>query len=399
MDESVLLRLLREGESYRAECKETLKGDAPDRIREAICAFANDLPGQGETGVVFVGVRDDGSCAGLRVTDELLRQLSDMRSDGNILPPPTLTVRKLVLEGREIAVVCVEPSLAPPVRFGGRVHVRVGPRRGVATAEEELRLAERGRTLHSSFDARPVEAATLADLDLDLFERTYLPCAVSPDALAANTRSREHQLTSLGFATGKPDQRPTVAGIIVFGTDPCAFVSGAAVQFVRLAGADLDTPIQDEKRIAGPLPDVLRRLDEVFEAHIRVAVDATAGALEVRRPDYPMVAIQQLARNAVLHRTYEWSNAPVRLYWFDDRIEIHSPGGPFGQVDRANFGRPGVTDYRNPRLAEAMRNLGYVQRFGVGIPMAQRALADNGNPPAEFAVEDALVAVTLRRAS
>jgi ATP-dependent DNA helicase RecG len=86
----------------------------------------------------------------------------------------------------------------------------------------------------------------------------------------------------------------------------------------------------------------------------------------------------------------------VRVTWFADRIEIQNPGGPFGQVTRENFGQPGVTDYRNPHLAEAMRNLGYVQRFGVGIPLARKALADNGNPAPEFTCEASYTLVTVR---
>ncbi len=118
---------------------------------------------------------------------------------------------------------------------------------------------------------------------------------------------------------------------------------------------------------------------------------------QLRRPDYPVVALQQLARNAVMHRTYEGTYAPVRITWFSDRVEIQNPGGPFGQVNRQNFGQPGVTDYRNPYLAEAMKNLGYVQRFGVGIPLARKELQKNGNPPPEFIVEDAHVLVIVRR--
>jgi ATP-dependent DNA helicase RecG len=104
-----------------------------------------------------------------------------------------------------------------------------------------------------------------------------------------------------------------------------------------------------------------------------------------------------LARNAILHRTYEGTNAPVRINWFSDRIEIHSPGGPFGQVTKENFGQPGVTDYRNPHLAEAMRVLGYVQRFGLGIQIARQMLADNGNPPPEFDVEQNFILALVRR--
>ena len=112
--------------------------------------------------------------------------------------------------------------------------------------------------------------------------------------------------------------------------------------------------------------------------------------------NYPLAALQQLTRNAVMHRTYENTNAPIRVYWFNDRIEIHSPGGPFGLVTAENFGKPGYADYRNPHIAEAMKVLGYVQRFGVGIATAQRALLENGNPPAEFTVEQNLVMATLR---
>jgi ATP-dependent DNA helicase RecG len=107
----------------------------------------------------------------------------------------------------------------------------------------------------------------------------------------------------------------------------------------------------------------------------------------VRRYLYPPAALQQLSRNAVMHRAYKSTNAPVRAYWFDDRIEIISPGGPFGEVTIANFGQPGIADYRNPHLAEAMRVLNLVQRFGVGIALAQAALRDNGNPPVRFEVD------------
>ena len=124
-----------------------------------------------------------------------------------------------------------------------------------------------------------------------------------------------------------------------------------------------------------------------------------AGPVETRRQPYPPAALQQLVRNAVMHRTYEATNAPVRVTWFDDRIEIMNPGGPYGVVTVETFGRPGVADYRNPNLAEALRVLGFVQRFGVGIPTARRELAGNGNPAPEFKVEPNYIAVIVRTAS
>lgn len=58
----------------------------------------------------------------------------------------------------------------------------------------------------------------------------------------------------------------------------------------------------------------------------------------------------------------------------------------------------GATDYRNPKLAEAMNVLGLVEKFGVGIAIAQRALAANGNPPAKLRPEPSRVVVVMEPA-
>lgn len=395
ISDAELLELLRNAESDRVERKSSAK--EIDKIAEAVCALANDLAGHGKPGVIFVGVNDDGTCSGLAVTDELLRKLADIRSSGNIVPIPQMTVQKRILDGCELAVILVQPADSPPVRYKGRVCVRVGPRRAVADAQEERILAERRRARDLPWDLRPFPSARLADLDLDLFVREYLPSAVDPSILQENNRSIEEQLASLRFVESASHPVPTALGLLVCGKDPRRFVPGAYIQFLRIGGTDLTDPIKDQKEIDGVLPEMLRRLDELFEVHIQVASDLTSGPVEIKRPDYPLPALQQIARNAIMHRDYETSHAPVRITWFEDRIEILNPGGPFGLVNRTNFGQPGVTDYRNPHLAEALKNLGYVQRFGVGIALARQELRRNGNPDLEFQVEDRYILATLRR--
>jgi ATP-dependent DNA helicase RecG len=392
LSDAELERLMIDLESDRVERKASLSDSKV--VRENICALANDLPGHGLPGFIFIGVDNDGTPSGLAVTDELLRNLAQMRSDGNILPQPEITVERRCLKGHQVAVVKVMPALAPPVAYKGRVYVRVGPTRQVATREEERRLAERRRAQDLPFDHLPATGASLEDLDLDLFRREYLPNAVAPDVLAGNARSLEDQLRALRFS----DERatPSHAALLVFGKDSQAWLPGAYVQFIRLDGDRLTDPVKDQKVVAGSLDALIRRLEEVFQAHISVAADVTGSVTEQRSPEYPLVALQQVYRNALCHRTYEGTNAPVRVTWYNSRIEIHSPGGLYGVVNPENI-LTGATDYRNPLLAEAMKVLGFVQRFGLGLPLARQELEKNGNPPLEFSFQPSSVLVTIRR--
>lgn len=388
--------MLADLESDLVERKETFKGDAPTAVREAVCAFANDLPNHCRPGVVFIGARDNGTPSGLPITDELLRQLADIKTDGNIMPPPSLSVAKQQLKGVEMAVITVLPADSPPVRHRGRVWIRIGPRRGIASAQDERILNEKRRHRDRPFDVQPMTVAAIEDLDQVRFQAEYLRAAVPVDILEANDRSPVQQLAATKMIVSEGQPIPTVLGLLVVGKTTRSFLPGAYVQFLRIQGVALDEPIVDEELIDGTVADMVRRLEEKLIAHNRTRVDFVSGPQERRTALYPLVALQQLGRNAILHRSYEATNAPVRVYWYDDRIEISSPGGPYGQVTVENFGAPGLTDYRNPNLAEAMHALGFVQRFGGGIVAARTALQRNGNPPPEFRVDQGYVLAIVR---
>jgi ATP-dependent DNA helicase RecG len=383
--------LLNDLESDRVERKEAWTGDAPDKGSQAICAFANDLPNHRQPGVLFVGADDHGNPSLLKITDQLLTTLADARANGNILPPPSMTVEKRTLKGADLAVVTVWPADAPPVRYRGRIWIRVGPTRRLATAQDERILSEKRRHHDIPFDIWPRPSAKISDLSRTFFEEEYLPGAFAPEILAANERSYEQRLSACRMIVAEDEPVPTVLGLLALSRAPNRWLPGAYIQFLRVQGTQWSDPIVDEAVLDGHLASMIRRLDEKMAAHNRVTVDFTSQDREVRRFLYPPVALQQLTRNAVMHRAYESTNAPIRAYWFDDRIEIMNPGGPFGNVTAANFGRPGNADYRNPHLAEAMRVLNLVQRFGVGIALAQAALRENGNPPVSFEVDESKV--------
>ena len=391
--------LLDDLESDRAERKESWAGSAPEKVREAVCAFANDLPGHALPGVVFVGAKDDGSPSGSPVTDQLLLTLADIKTDGKTVPQPSLTVEKRRLKGADMAVIIVWPADAPPVRFGGRIWIRIGPRRGLASAQDERILNERRRHRDIPFDISPRPSARPEDLSRAYFEEEYLPGAFAPDVLAANERTYEQRLSACRMIVAADEPTPTVLGLLVLSTHPQRWLPGAYIQFLRIQGNEWSDPVIDEAVLDGRLARMMERLDDMLTSHNRVKVDFTSGPVEKRHHTYPPEALQQLTRNAVMHRSYEGNNAPVRVYWFDDRIEIISVGGPFGDVTPENFGTPGLADYRNPHLAEAMRVLRLVQRFGVGISIAQSSLAQNGNPPLAFEVDASRVVARVYPAS
>lgn len=393
LPDAELKRLSKDLESDRVERKRSASDGT--KIRRSVCAFANNLPAYGRPGILLVGVEDDGSCSGISVSDKLLKDLAGVRDDGNTIPLPSITVEKRVLDGYEVAVMVVEPSPNPPVRYRGRVWVRIGPTTRLATAEEEQRLSERRTAGDLPFDMGPCADATLEDLDIRYIETEYLPRSVATDVLDQNQRPLLHQLRSLRLLV---DKKPTWGALLALSADPLGWLPGAYVQMIRLDGAEITDPIQAEHRLTGRLEDVLTRLDELLRLNIRTRVDMTSQMRETRQPDYPLVALQQLARNAVMHRRYDGTNAPVRIHWFTDRVEMASPGGLYGQVTSENIGK-GVTDYRNPLLAEIMHHLGFAQRFGVGIPLARREMCLNGNPEPEFHFDPTHVSVTVRPSS
>ncbi len=228
-----LIRLLAQGEADRIERTTSTKDT--DKFSEAVTAFANDLPNHGLPGYLVVGVNDNGAPSGLEVTDQLLQNLGALRSDGNIQPLPSLNVAKFRLPGGDVAVVEVLPSDLPPVRYKGRVCIRVGPRKGVANQQDERILTEKRIAHARTFDALPCFGSSMDALVTDLFLTTYLSQAVAPEVIAENNRDLAIQLGSLRFYDlGR--QCPTNAGILLFGKNPLQWLPGSYIQFLRLEG-------------------------------------------------------------------------------------------------------------------------------------------------------------------
>ena len=196
-----------------------------------------------------------------------------MKSDGNILPLPVMSVEKRTLNGSEMAIVTVMPSDMPPVKYDGRVWIRTGPRRSLASEQEERILSERRRFKNLPYDLHPVPSASLADLSRLFFEEEYLPKAFAADVLYKDKRSYEERLSSCRMIVSPDDPTPTVLGILTLSKSPHDFIPCARIQFLRFQGTAWGGPIVDEHRIDGNLAKQIEQLDQKLVSHNRVLVD------------------------------------------------------------------------------------------------------------------------------
>jgi ATP-dependent DNA helicase RecG len=374
--------LLFDIESDRIE--RTISTNNTDKFCEAICAFSNDFPNHKKNGYLIIGVDDKtGKAVGLNITDAILKNLSGIRDDGNILPKPAISVQKYTIEGGDIAVVEVFPSFFPPVRYRGRVWIRNGPRKAIAGEVEERRLTEKRTSSAKTYDARPCIGSGIHDLNLELFKLTYQPQAIDRDTIAENHRDIKLQLASLRLYDLIHDC-PTNAGILLLGMDPLYYFQGAYIQYLKYEGTEVSAePI--DVRFSGALITILKSFEDFIKFNIvKSKAIRGEGMSEDNVANYPFWALRELFMNAIMHRDYE-SNAPIYINEFDDRIEVINSGGLYGDVRPENF--PNASDYRNPIIAESLKVLGYINKYNFGVRHAQRLLQENSSPAPKFDLE------------
>lgn len=373
--------LLHSTETFRVE--RTISTSDMDKFQEAICAFSNDLPNSRKKGYLILGAYDNGTLSGLKVTDDMLKKIAAIRSSGNILPIPVMSVDKYVFPEGEVLVAEVTPSMLPPVRYRGRTFIRIGPRRDIATEAEERILAERRTSYMATFDTMPCLAAKLSDIDTELVRSKYLEKLIDKELLAVDSRPVEEQLSAVGMYDTE-NNCPTNAAMVLFGRHPRRFMPGLYVQYVRFKGEDVSSEVENEIQLEGNYCELLPRLETLLELSVIKKKPVFVSMLrEEMVSNFPYTAIRELVMNGCMHRDLQ-SNMPLRIYEFAHHLEIANAGGLYGNARPENF--PTINDYRNPLIASAMKTMGYVNMFNRGVGQVQTDLKENGNPPAEFVV-------------
>lgn len=356
---------------------------SPSAIAEGLISLANSHGGVAVLGVTKNGKpQAGGDPAQMQERTVLAGLLADPPL---ILPSPQI----IDLEGTPLVVVQVPSGLPHIYSLQGRYLTRTaGQSRPLTTPELRRLLFERA---DAGFENGLVENATLDDLDRGQIRR-YL------ETIQAGPQEDVGQLlVSRGCVVRQndgSDYSPTVAGILLFGRSPQAFLRSAEIVCVRYPGPDMgDEFVRQE--IGGPLGDQIRQAEAFVVGNMRRDM-RIAGMVREEVNEYPVAVVREAIVNAVAHRDYSIRGEGIRLLMFSDRLEVYSPGRLPGHVTLENLLDERYS--RNEAIVAVLSDLGYIERLGYGIDRMIAAMAGLGLPAPEFVETAAGFQVTLRSA-
>ena len=315
---------LRAGEDGRAEFKEIRFGDRgvlspnTEELAGELVAFAN-----ADGGVVFLGVNDSGTARGISPQrwDSVEHWLLNVATH-NCDPPIRPVVRKALLpddqEGdHRILLAEVPRGLYVHRASGGRYYTRVGSTKRDLTPPELARLfQQRGREY--VFDEQPVLAAAVEDLNRNRLEAFFGRSPTIPWLdLLRNTR--------VTFQDEDGVDRPTVAGLLAFATEPTEFLASGSIEAACYSDTRLSSDnLVHAERLAGPVSD---QIDAGIAFIARFMQPSPArGPSTGTVPAYDLDVVDEAIVNAVAHRDYAIAGSKIRLFLFADRLELYSPG-------------------------------------------------------------------------
>jgi ATP-dependent DNA helicase RecG len=366
-------------EDLHTEFKQRI--DNTDDLAASLVAFANTDGGQ-----LVIGVANDRSITGIADADRE-HQRVDGVAFNNCEPPLTVLQESLDVDAKKVVVVNIPKGAQRPYRTNrGRYYIRTTSGRHDASREELLRLFQATESLY--YDETPLPRLTLADLDLEAFER-YLNRTGQGDL----TDDPPRILRNWSLLV---DAHPTVAGVLLFGRDPQRHLPFAQINAARFAGKDsADEPV-DRKDITGRLIEVI----EDAQRFLRIALEQPhqIRAFEPElRPELPEEALREAVVNAVAHRDYT-VQGPVRLFVFEDRVEIHTPGRPPNTVNEIAM-RSGVHVVRNPRIYTRLSDAGLVTGAGSGIRRIIKLVKEATGKDTGIEIRDFEVLIVMPRHS
>jgi ATP-dependent DNA helicase RecG len=360
-----ILELIHQGENTSVEFK-TKESRAESLARE-IVAFANT-----DGGTLLIGVTDNGTIQGISDRKNYEEWIANIARN-NVIPSIRTDFSLITIGGKKkIAVVLVPKGKDKPYQTkDGKYYIRVGSTNRITTQAELLRLFQATGSFH--YDLTPVPVTGLKDLNFpkldDYFKRYNLDFSMENE----DQKTILLQNTDILAVNGEA----TIAGLLIFGINPSRHLFQNGISFARIRGRTLDEELIDKQNIDGNLDYQIDTGVAVLKNHLAVPSRIVGAKRVATKYIYPDKVFRELITNAVVHRNYSISGSKIRIFLFDDRIEVISPGRLPNTVTIEKL-RFGVSFATNPVLVKFMENLRYIDQLGRGLPMVYQEATGNG---------------------
>ena len=363
METTELLEIAARGEDSKHQFK--VEATNASALAQEIVAFANSGGGQ-----IFIGIDDNGLAIGLSAAQVgVVNQLIGNAATTCVRPSINVTSENVTVQSGVVVVVTVPDGLGKPYQDNaGSFWVKNGSDKRKVTAREEIqRMFQSALLVHG--DAVIVPGTSIADVDLDVF-REFFKRRFDID-LEQQTNSLGQVLTNMRLLSS---ESLTVAGLLLFGKTPSPFLPVFHVKAVRYPGKDIHATNYIDSA------DLLGRIQQQFEDVLGFLLrnihweQGEQNVTSVGTPEIPRIVFEELIANALIHRDY-FVSAPIRIFMFDDRIEIISPGHLPNNLTVANI-RSGNSNARNPILASFATKLLPYRGLGNGILRALKEYPD-----------------------
>jgi ATP-dependent DNA helicase RecG len=353
MFSSKVQTLLQQGENNAVEFKS--EGISPDGLAKEIVSFANTLGGS-----ILIGVEDDGIISGVNDSATMEEWVANICRQ-NIIPAIQVSIE--VEKANNVTILHVEVPKGKDKPYQTNKHqylIRVGSTNRTATPQELSRLFQQSGMFH--FDATGVARTTISDLNWSKLDRYFDQYSVD----FSNETDKERLLANTDIMTSEGEL--TVAGLLVFGINPQKYLYNASVSFAHFAGNALEDVLIDKQVIEGTLDYQIDTCLSIIKNNIQSPSVIQSGKTVSTRFLYPDKVFRELIVNACLHRNYAIWGSRIRIFLFNDRLEIRSPGRLPNTItpEKMKFG---VSYASNPILLKYMENLRYIDKLGRGIPM------------------------------
>lgn len=351
-------KLLKKGESENVEFKKSLAEIR--EIIETISAFANT-----KGGTIVVGVTDKGEIKGVNIGKKTIEDLV-LKIANSTNPRVFPEVETIEVKSKKLIVIKVSERSDKPVFAFGIAYKRVGKNNLKMDREEILEILKKSAEIN--FEDR--EICDVSEIDKEAVKN-----------FAENAREKRKMKTkpiaileNLGMVK---ENKINVAGLLCFGKSPQKYLPYAVIKIGKFVGRK----IVYEKEIKGNL---IEQIEKSY-AEVVTLIRKKISSVKLKREEvfeYPLEAIREIIVNAVAHRDYS-SKSPIYIRIFEDKLEVENPGNLL-ELSIEDLKKPHRSVLRNPKIAEVLYYLGYIEKWGTGTLMVIKACLENGNAEPEF---------------